>query len=263
MIMAADYYIEKEHLFIYEESQKIKLVIDRLGLSSVSQFVPEEKIIEYLISESNDGPLISMSTKDFVSEVASRTSAPGGGSVAALIASLGAGLGSMTSWLTFGIRKFEEHDKTLRNIIPDIADSVKKLIPLIDEDTNAFEDYVEAMRLPKDTEAEKIIRFESMQKGLKKAIDTPLKVMEISDSIWDNMIEAAKVINIASKSDMEIGARALELGIWGAYKNVLINMKDIEDQKYKSETLDHAGHLKDRALKKSNEILEILDQRDK
>ncbi len=44
--MAADYYIEREGLFVLHESQKVRLVIDRLGLNSISEFKPEEKIIE-------------------------------------------------------------------------------------------------------------------------------------------------------------------------------------------------------------------------
>ncbi len=46
ILMAADYYIEKEGLFVLHESQKVRLVIDRLGLNSISEFKPQEKIIE-------------------------------------------------------------------------------------------------------------------------------------------------------------------------------------------------------------------------
>lgn len=263
MMMAADYYIEKENLFIYDEAQKIRLVVDRLGLSSISLFEPEKKIIEYMVQEVPNLPLANLSLKGFIEEVAARTSAPGGGSVSAAIAALGAGLGSMTSWLTFGIRKYEEHDAELREIIPPIADAVQALIPKVDEDTNAFEDYVDAIRLPKETEAEKQIRDKAMQDGLKKAIDTPLSVMKIGDSIWEYMERAAHVINIASKSDMEVGARSLELGIWGAYKNVTINMKDISDEEYKKSTLALAEEIMNRAKQKSTDILSILEDRDK
>ena len=51
MLLAADYYIKKENLFILDEKQKIRLVIERLGLSSISQFIPEKRIIEYFIEE--------------------------------------------------------------------------------------------------------------------------------------------------------------------------------------------------------------------
>lgn len=46
MLMAAQYYIEKEGLFVLQEHQKIRLVIQRLGLSSIAEFKPQEKIIE-------------------------------------------------------------------------------------------------------------------------------------------------------------------------------------------------------------------------
>ncbi|XP_002733116.2 formimidoyltransferase-cyclodeaminase-like [Saccoglossus kowalevskii] len=46
ILMAADYYMKKENLFILEEDQKIRLVVDRLGLNSLGSFNPKERIIE-------------------------------------------------------------------------------------------------------------------------------------------------------------------------------------------------------------------------
>jgi glutamate formiminotransferase / formiminotetrahydrofolate cyclodeaminase len=67
--------------------------------------------------------------------------------------------------------------------------------------------------------------------------------------------------NIASKSDVEVGARALEMGIWGAYRNVVINMAGITDDTYKKETLAAAKALKDRAANMCRQVQEILDSR--
>ena len=44
-----------------------------------------------------DGPLLSSSVRGFVESLGSRTSAPGGGSASACVASIGAALGSMVS----------------------------------------------------------------------------------------------------------------------------------------------------------------------
>ena len=261
MLKAADYYIEKENLFIIDEAQKIKLVIDRLGLSSVSQFMPQERIIDYLIKEEPNEPLASLSTRGFIEAINARTSAPGGGSASASIAAIGAGLGSMVAKLTYGVRKFEEHDGALRKIIPVLHKTAMDLIPMIDADTNAFNDYVEAVRMPQKTDTEKTARFEKMQAGLKKAIEVPLTTMKIGDGAWDMMIEAAKVGNIASKSDMQVGARALELGIWGAWKNVLINMKDIKDIEFVTKISAEADSIRIRAEKCCAEILDILEKR--
>ena len=47
MLMAAKYYSERDDLFIPYENQQIHLVVQRLGLNSISEFEAEKKIIEY------------------------------------------------------------------------------------------------------------------------------------------------------------------------------------------------------------------------
>ena len=263
MLMAAEYYIEKENLFILDERQKIMLVIDRLGLSSISDFNPDKRIIEYMIQEEagSKEPLASLTVRDFVELVGARTSAPGGGSVSALIAALGAGLGAMVGWMSYGNKKFEHLDSTMRKLIAPLHNKMKELIPMIDADTNAFNDYMIAMKLPKSTEAEQKLRNEKMQEGLKKAIIVPLNVMRISDSCWEWMIKMAKDGNIASKSDLEVGAKSLETGIWGAHKNVEINLPTIEDEKYKKEILDEANALLENAGKNFKKVCDVLSKR--
>ena len=118
ILMAADYYIEKENLFIIEEDQKVRLAIERLGLNAIAPFNPQERIIDYIVAEPAAAPLTGMRLKDFIHEVASRSSAPGGGSVSAQLAAVGAGLGSMVAKLTYGVRKFEALDQKMREIIP-------------------------------------------------------------------------------------------------------------------------------------------------
>ena len=261
ILQAADYYIEKEGLFILDEDQKVRLAIERLGLNSVAPFDPREKIIEYIIAEEPDEPLASLSLRGFIEEVANRSSAPGGGSASAAIAAMGAGLGAMVAKLTLGVRKFEDLDERMRQIVPPLHAAAHALIPMVDADTNAFTDYVEALGLPKKTEEEKAYRAAQLQAGLKKAIDVPLSTMALGDQAWDAMLEVAQYGNIASRSDVEVGARALEMGIWGAYKNVLINMTDITDATYKTETLAKAKSLKNRAKDCCQQVLDILENR--
>ncbi|MCA1784505.1 MAG: cyclodeaminase/cyclohydrolase family protein, partial [Desulfobacteraceae bacterium] len=258
---AADFYMEKENLFVLDEDQKVRLAVERLGLNSVAPFNPKEKIIEYIIAEEPDEPLAGLTTRQFIQEVASRSSAPGGGSVSAAIAAMGAGLGSMVAKLTMGVRKFENVDPRMRQLIPPLHQAAHALIPMIDADTNAFNDYITALGLPKDTETDRVYRAEQLQLGLKKAIDIPLGVMKTADAAWEALTQVAKYGNIASKSDVEVGARALEMGIWGAYKNVVINMADITDKTYESETLEKADALKKRAADMCRQVLEILDSR--
>lgn len=246
ILMAADHYIEKEQLFILEESQKVRLVVDRLGLGSITPFVPEKRIIEYMLEDEGAEALAHLSVREFVESVGARTSAPGGGSASALIAALGAALGAMVGWMTYGKRRWDTQDATMRRLIPPLHDAMKRLIPTIDADTNAFEGYMTALRLPQDTEQQRSARHTAMQEGLKQAALVPLTVMRTADGCWEAMLEMADHGNMASRSDLEVGARALETGIWGAYRNVLINLADVEDEafigKVRQETDDLVGH---------------------
>lgn len=261
MLMAAEYYIEKENLFILEEDKKIKLVVDRLGLNSISPFIPKKKIIEYMIEEEPNEPLASSTVREFIQKIAARTPAPGGGSASAAIAAIGSALGCMVAQLTYGVRKFEHLTDELRKIIPHLYFSTKELISLIDQDALAFNEYMDAMRLPKNTPEEIELRKKAMQDGLKKAINVPLTTMRIADSCWQAMKGVAEIGNIASYSDIEVGAKALETGIWGAYRNVLINLPSIEDQEFVNNVKIQTEEIVARAKESLNTILDIISKR--
>ena len=259
ILMAAEFYIKRENLFILDEDQKIRLAVERLGLNSTAPFKPEEKIIEYIVSDPPDEPYAQMSLRDFILEAGSRSSAPGGGSVSAALAAMGTGLGAMAAKLTWGVRKFEALDEKMRQIIRPLHELSRELIPMIDEDTRAFNEYMEGLRMPKTNEEEKKARLEKMQKGLKNAIAVPLKTMELGNSAWDAMCDVARYGNPAAKSDIKVGARSLETGIWGAYQNVLINMKSIKDKDYKAKILSKAEAIAKKAEEKCAEVLKILE----
>lgn len=261
ILMAADYYIEKENLLIVDEDQKVRLAVERMGLGSVAPFNPEEKIIEYRVADKGNEPLADMSVRAFVKEVASRSTAPGGGSVAATLAALGAGLGAMAAKLTYGVRQFESVDRQMRQAIPPLHAAVSELIPMIDADTAAYNDFMAALRLPRETDAQRVERKEKMQVGLKKAIASPLAVMRKGDAVWAAFCNVARYANPASRSDIEVGARSLETGIWGAYKNVLINMTDIADDAFKERVTREAEEIMARATEKCAEVLDILKMR--
>jgi glutamate formiminotransferase / formiminotetrahydrofolate cyclodeaminase len=261
MLMAADYYIQNENLFIIDEKQKIRLAIERMGLSSISQFIPEKRIIEYMLDEDKNEPLASMTVRDFTELVGARTSAPGGGSVSALAASLGAALGAMMGWMSYGSKKFEHLDSKMRSFIPPLHLAMKELISMIDADTNAFTDYMIAMRLPKNTDAEKMLRNEKMQEGLKKAVEVPLNVMRTADKCWEWMVQLAKYGNISSQSDLEVGAKCLETGIWGAFKNVQINLPQIEDPVYKENVMSEGNEIMERTVKNLKLIEKTFNKR--
>ena len=237
--------------------------MERLGLNSVAPFDPGKKIIEYRVAEPPDEPLAAMSLRGFIEEVAARSSAPGGGSVSAVLAALGAGLGAMVAKLTYGVRRFEAVDHRMRAVIPTLHALTRELIAMIDADTSAFNEYMEGVRMPRGTPEEKAARTARMQEGLKTAVWVPLATMRIGDRAWEALRETARWGNPASRSDVQVGARSLEAGIWGAFQNVLINLEGIRDEAFRTETEAEAAALTDRARKQLAEVLEILEARRK
>jgi glutamate formiminotransferase/formiminotetrahydrofolate cyclodeaminase len=86
-------------------------------------------------------------------------------------------------------------------------------------------------------------------------------VMRLGDRCWEAMAELAQHGNPASRSDLEVGARALEAGIWGASRNVAINLSGIEDEALRGATRSEAESLAARAAAQCQRVLQILSER--
>ncbi|XP_005089955.1 formimidoyltransferase-cyclodeaminase [Aplysia californica] len=261
MMDTAEYYMKAENLFILEEDQKLRLVINRLGLNSLGAFSPKERIVEYMIQPEREGALVGMDLKDFIMTVGSRSPSPGGGSVAALCSSLGAALGSMVGFLSYGNRKFSNIDGEMRRLIPPLYKGMKDLIPFIDADAAAFSEFMLATKLPKKTEEEKKEREEAMRQGMLTAVQVPMCVAQIANEMWPHLKEMAKIGNINCKSDLQTGAHILETGVWGAYYNVLTNLEQIEDTDFTNKVKGDIDLAIAKAQKEKAEVLKILSER--
>ena len=102
-------------------------------------------MFRYIIQDRDGGkeqPYLNMSLKSFTSAVGARTVAPGGGCVAALVASLGSALTCMTALLSFGNRKFEKNDCKMKDLIPKLYSTYNELLYYIDQDAKAFNSYI-------------------------------------------------------------------------------------------------------------------------
>jgi glutamate formiminotransferase / formiminotetrahydrofolate cyclodeaminase len=214
-----------------------------------------------MVAEKPDEPLAGLGVRAFVELLGSRTPAPGGGSASALMAGMGAALGAMVGWMTYGKRKFEDKDAVMRRLIPPLDEAMRELIPLVDADTRAFADYVTATGLPRDTPEQAARREAAVQDALKAAASVPLRTMRVGDRCWDSLVEMARHGNFASRSDLEVGAKALEAGIWGAGRNVVVNLPDIQDEAFRRDRTAEAEALGGRAREKLAEVLKVLSAR--
>ncbi|XP_028968997.1 LOW QUALITY PROTEIN: formimidoyltransferase-cyclodeaminase-like [Galendromus occidentalis] len=254
---------KKEKLFILEDNQRIHLVINRLGLASLSPFVAKERIIEYMLDDDTSDLLMHKSVKEFVHQIGARTVAPGGGTVAAACATMGAALAAMVGKLSYGRKAWEHLDEPMRKHIPIVHQAMEDLMPLIDADSDAYKGIVAANRLPKTTAEEEAMREESIQAAVKHAIHVPLCLCRTIDKLWPTVRELAKIINVASRTDLQVGVKVLETASFGGYFNILTNCDDLADDIIRRDIIAEAERLKNNAQAMCSTVLGILDHRAK
>jgi glutamate formiminotransferase/formiminotetrahydrofolate cyclodeaminase len=204
-----------------------------MGLNDVSEFNLEEKVLG--LPSLKDRQLINMKTVSLIDEVSRDTPAPGGGSVAAIASSLGAALGSMVAGLTISKKQY----KSVKEEIGELGEKAQKvkdaLIKAVDDDTNAFNLYFAALKMPKASEGERQARKNAMLEGLKKAVDVPYKTALDSLEAIKLCKRIAEIGNKNSVTDAGVGAEMAMAGLRGAVFNVLINLPGIEDKAFVKE----------------------------
>ena len=200
-----------------------------MGLADVSPFEIDKKVLG--LPKRYAQGLMAMTGTAFVDEVSRDTAAPGGGSIAALAGALGAALASMVANLTQG-KAGAAAEPHLLKAARKAQQAKDALVLAVDEDTNAFNAYMDARRLPNGTPAEKAARLEAMQQGLKIAVDVPFATAMASFQAMEASELAMHHGNPASITDTMVGFTIAYAGVRGGIWNVLINLKDITDAEY-------------------------------
>lgn len=260
MLMAGRYYLEKQGKSPgVPDKELIRIAVLSLGLNDVSPFDSQKKIIEYQVKE--EGPsLVDLNLRDFADELSTDSSAPGGGSTAALCGALSAALSSMVSNLTVGKKEYEEVQDAVKEFA--VRGQVLKdlFLDAVDQDTQAFNELMAAYRLKKKTDEQKKERDQAIESALKEATLVPFRVLEKSVEA----LEVAKDVvingNKNSVSDAGVAGLTAQAAAEGAYYNVKINLPDIQDKAFKSKVSAEANGLKERAVKLGNEIREFLEK---
>jgi len=218
------------------EVDVINIALKSLGLNDISIFKPEDKIIEFKISPENY--FANLKFKDLINEFSRQTPTPGGGSAAAIGATLGASLSSMVSNLTINKKGYEQHDTYHNTKSITCQKHILELIQLIDDDSSSFDDVIRAIRLPKKTKNDIVYRNKQIKKATINAADIPLQVLKLCNNVISDASDISKVCNMNSISDIGVAAEFLKASAISASYNVLINIKELASKdinKYKSD----------------------------
>ena len=213
--------------------------------------------------------LIDMSVADFTNEVDSNSPAPGGGSVSALASDIGVSLARMMAHLSFEKKKFEQLDEKTKEEFKARFDKLgeirKELSTLVDKDTESFNEFMKAVKMPKETEEQNKLRAKAIQEATIFSIEVPYKTASLS-------LEALRLLDFLIKNgnqnaitDIGVGTLMLSAGMEGAILNVKVNLVQIKDKqiydKYRDgckEILSEGNEIKDNIISNIHKQLDWL-----
>jgi glutamate formiminotransferase/formiminotetrahydrofolate cyclodeaminase len=232
-----------------------------MGLDELTPFNPEERIIEYRLNDVSGKRLINMSLAAFADETASESPAPGGGSIAAYLGTLGVSLGTMVANLSSHKKGWDDRWKEFSNWAEKGQGLKNKLLAMVDEDTNAFNKIMTAFGLPKGTEEEKKARTAAIQAATKYATEIPLQVMQLSFATFEIIKAMAEQGNPNSVTDAGVGALCARSAVMGAHLNVKINASGLTDKAMAAQLLASAEEISVKAIAAEKEILKLVESK--
>lgn len=259
MLDAGRYYLglQQRSLGVSEE-ELIKIAVKSMGLDELGPFDPQQKIIEYKLRASEKRRLVAMSLRQFANETAAESPAPGGGSISAYMGALGASLGAMVANISSHKRGWDDRWAYFSEWAERGQHIKDELLRLVDDDTTAFEQVMVAMRLPKESAAEKAVRKQAIQEATKSATLTPFRTLELVMEVFPLCREMIVNGLAASASDAAVGALCARAAAHGAFLNVKINTGSIEDTDFVNDLLGRGQQMIDAADAAEKEILGLI-----
>ncbi len=260
---AGKYFLHKQHRSTGIPKEDIlNIAIKSMGLDDLRPFVPEEKVIEYMLDAGNDASekLTSLTVKGFADETLRESPAPGGGSVAAYMGALGAALGTMVANLSAHKPGWDDRWEEFSRWADKGVELEAELLHLVDEDTEAFNRIMAAFAMPKSTEEDKRLRSEAIQSATLFAAQVPLETMKTSFKAFEICKAMAETGNPNSVSDAGVGALAARAAVLGAGLNVKINASSLKDKTQAEALVSEADRLTREADEVEKEILSIVER---
>ena len=261
LVDAADHYLRKQQRSLgISEAEKVKIAVKSLGLDDLAPFDPAKRVIEYIIAEEGNTPLIHMTLSQFADTTASEAPAPGGGSIAAYAGALGAALATMVANLSAHKRGWDDRWEEFSAHAEKGLALQDKLMQLVDRDTAAFDAIMAAYGMPKATEAQQSQRHQAIQDATRNAIDIPMQVAQIAHEGLALTADMANEGNPNSVTDAGVGAMCLRTAVLGAVLNARINCGDLEDADYVAQIESQCAKLVQGAMRQEAEILGTVDR---
>jgi len=192
---------------------------------------------------------------------ASDAPTPGGGSVSALVGTLGVAMTAMVGNLTVGKSKYREVEPEVKEITGAAYFIINKLEKLMAADIAAFGKFMDVFRLPKNTDEEKAKREEMMQKALKTATDTPMETARALLEALEITNRLARLGNKMAISDAGVAAYVCEAALKAVLLSADINIPMVKDEEYVKNILLEKDQLVNKAAVLKEQAVEVVRER--
>lgn len=156
------------------------------------------------------------SIEEFLDSIAAETPAPGGGSVAAVVVEMAASLATMVA------RFSREHWDGAAGAVAQAEVLRARAAPLAQEDADAYEAVLTAMRMPKELEPE--VRNTLIGDTLSRAADVPLRIAEAAADVAELGATLAESGNPNLRGDAAAAAVLADAAARAAANLVEINL---------------------------------------
>ncbi|OOM77696.1 cyclodeaminase/cyclohydrolase family protein [Clostridium sp. BL-8] len=203
------------------------------------------------------------SIKQFLEELGSDLSAPGGGSVAGLISALSAALNSMVYSLTVGKKSYIALADSEKEVIDKFQKESKEFtvrsLELMEEDRDNFLKLMDCYKLPKESEEEKKARSLAIKENTIKSMEAPLILARESLEFYENLKIMAKYGNKMLLSDLAISAVLLHSAIESSIINVKVNLNGLRGEEFFDKIDSELRIIIEKSLKEKNNIIEMVN----
>ena len=173
-----------------------------------------------------------MVLQDLLDAFASNEPVPGGGSAAALAGALGTSMLLMVAGLPRTRTGAPEEAADLAEAAARLRPLRDMLASLVERDSDAYAAVVDAMRLPKATEADKQQRRSAIDKAMRGATEVPLDTMRACQQALRGALVIAANGNANASTDTGTAVLLLTAALRGAALNVGVNLRSVSDQAF-------------------------------
>jgi glutamate formiminotransferase/formiminotetrahydrofolate cyclodeaminase len=229
----------------------------------LDQFEPEQILEKRLFEVQTETSAQALAEEEpsYLDRLAAATPTPGGGSASAFTAAEAAALIAMVARLTVGKKKYADVEAEMWQVIEE-ADGLRKTFEKAElDDADAYNAFMAAMKMPKDSEEQLKIRSEAIEKATLRAIKVPASVAEAIPLVLHLAGIVALKGNVNAISDAGTSGALARAAFAGTALNIRTNAAGMENPSLAEKYLKKLLEIEIKVNKEYSALQKVLFER--